>query len=368
MLNIEFKPKEKEEKDSRDEFYIVVNGIPDKDSYYSEYIYKSAGFYDDEVVEILLAHSFGEIGKHFTQIGFNLERDWWDDWLDFDVYCNKYFEERFPRIRVNLRVETEHWAKPWSLVEFSKALAKTVDTYNNPNISYFQEDEEFVGNGFGVEFLIEDTSSIIKSHIDECVNILKDVIDKTNNYLIANIDKESLTTYFQFPESVKTACNQYLVYFAQFVADIGIEVDTELKQVSNSTTLFKITPLNKEEALTNIKEALSIYLQAPSMNDFEIQTANFNDIAVSQWQANIFHLKSQLAISRTLLQAKDALIENLQLSNYQYRQIVEQKTQIKPADKDEELIKDIVTVKKFDGKGFSVNFPEILRRLKRVFK
>ncbi len=69
-----------------------------------------------------------------------------------------------------------------------------------------------------------------------------------------------------------------------------------------------------------------------------------------------------------MLQAKDALIENLQLSNYQYRQIMEQKPQSKQSEKEEELIKDIVTIKKFDGKGFSINFPEILRRLKRVFK
>ncbi|OJW71581.1 hypothetical protein [Spirosoma sp. 48-14] len=104
---------------------------------------------------------------------------------------------------------------------------------------------------------------------------------------------------------------------------MGLEIDTELRETSSSTTLFKIIPHNKEEALANIKEALSIYLQAPSMDDFEIQTTEFKDMVVTQWQANIFHLKSQLAISKTMLQAKDTLIENLQLSNYQYRQIIE---------------------------------------------
>ncbi len=281
MLTIEFKLKEKENSDSRDEFYVVVNGISDKESYYSDYIYKSAGFYDDEAIEILLNQSFAEIGKYFTHFGFNLDHDWWDDWLDFDIYCNEYFKEQYPRIRINLRVKTEHWSKAWTLVEFSKALAMTIDKYNKPEISYFQEDEEFVGNGFGAEFFIDDSNSIIKKHVEDSLVLLKEIIDRTNNYLVANIDKESITTFFQFPESIKTACKQYLIYFTQFVADIGIEIDTELTETTNSTTLFKIIPHNKEEALINIKEALSIYLQAPGMNDFEIQTANFTDSCIT---------------------------------------------------------------------------------------
>jgi hypothetical protein len=34
---------------------------------------------------------------------------------------------------------------------------------------------------------------------------------------------------------------------------------------------------------------------------------------------------------------------------------------------EEPIIEGIVSVKKYEGKGFSINFPEILRRLKRRF-
>lgn len=38
---------------------------------------------------------------------------------------------------------------------------------------------------------------------------------------------------------------------------------------------------------------------------------------------------------------------------------------IKESDKDEDIIKGVVKVKKLEGKGFSINLPEIIRRLKR---
>ena len=52
------------------------------------------------------------------------------------------------------------------------------------------------------------------------------------------------------------------------MADIGIEVDTEIKEEANQT-LFKIIPKDKNEGLDKIREALYIYLNAPGAKDFQ---------------------------------------------------------------------------------------------------
>ncbi len=102
------------------------------------------------------------------------------------------------------------------------------------------------------------------------------------------------------------------------------------------------------------------------IENFHVQTSNYNNIAVKQWEANVYHLKSQLALANSILDAKSATIENLQLSNYQYRQLLKSKESAE--EKKEDLIDRIVAIKEYEGKGFSVNFAEILRRLKRAVK
>jgi hypothetical protein len=153
--------------------------------------------------------------------------------------------------------------------------------------------------------------------------------------------------------------------------DLGIEADTEIKEEAQQT-LFKVIPKNKEESLDKIREALEVYLNIPK--DFDIQVAQNNDVAVIQWQANVMHLKSQIMLAQSALQMKDATIqyqqatiESIQLSNYQYKSSLEQKNSETKPKNEEEIAGGLVKVKEYDGAGYSINLPEILRRLKRVF-
>jgi hypothetical protein len=107
-------------------------------------------------------------------------------------------------------------------------------------------------------------------------------------------------------------------------------------------------------------------LSAPSIKNFEVQIGDNDDIAVKQWEANIYYLKSQLALASSMIQAKDTTIEALKLSNYQYEQLLEKGK--KKNEEKEDIIKDIVAVKQYEGKGFAINLPEILRKIKRIVK
>jgi hypothetical protein len=67
-------------------------------------------------------------------------------------------------------------------------------------------------------------------------------------------------------------------------------------------------------------------------------------------------------LANAVLQAKDATIQALQLSNYQLLSEKEKD------DNKEDVISGIVSVDKYESSGISVNLAEIFRRLKRKFK
>ena len=348
--------------------HLIVNSIEDKDSYYYEYKdgQNSATLYDEDAIEELLKHSIEDIGVFLYNFSYTIEIDNWDFWIDLKIICKKEYKDDFaPSIKAELGLESEQWNKPYSLVEFSKELAKTIATNNDPNYIYYQSDEEFVSNGFGILFSFGDTKTILSELEEKTIEKVEEILLNTKTSLIHNLDKEVITTFFTFPEHIKTPCKQYLIYFAQFLMDIGIEADTEIKEEAHRT-LFKVIPKDNNDSLDKIKDALQVYLNAPSFDN--LQTEMNNDVAVMQWQANVMHLKSQLTLANSVLQLKDATIQSLQLSNYQLQNILQDKKQPNETDKEEDIIKGVVSLKKYEGKGISINFAEILRRLKRGFQ
>ena len=243
-------------------------------------------------------------------------------------------------------------------------MAKTISTNYDTSCNYYQIDEEFVSNGFGITFSFTDKKEILSDLEEKTIEVIKEILLNVTTSLIHNLDKEIITTFFTFPEHIKTPCKQYLIYFAQFLMDIGIEADTEIKEKAHQT-LFKVIPKDNKDSLDKIKDALQVYLNAPSFDN--LQTEVNNDVALMQWQANVMHLKSQLTLANSVLQLKDATIQSLQLSNYQLQNILKDKKELKETDKEEEIIKGVISLKKYEGKGVSINFAEILRQLKRRF-
>jgi len=367
MLKIEKRKKEyiDENGDKNENEYLVVNGIVDEDAFLLEGGTPVAHFSNEKVIDLVTKNSFVEVGEVLSNCSFGMEVWWWENYIDLDVYCNEYYGSKFPAVKINLQLENwEHWARPWSMSSLAKQIELTVAELKNGAIEYWQEAESIL-NGFGIIYYPSNGTLIIKSEIDYALAVLKEVVDATNKILLESIDNEAVLTYFQFPEEIKTTCKQYLIYFTQFIADMGILVDTELKEELNHT-LFKIIPKDKDESLEKIREALNIYLNAPNDKEFQAQVSKQTDIAAKQWEANCYHLKSQLILASSVIQMKEATIETLQLSNYQYKQLLESHSSKKESE-ETEIIKGIVAVKKYEGKVFVIDLPEIFKRLKRVF-
>lgn len=373
MLQVEFKKRTELAE------YIIVNGIADPNSTGS---LKDKGVYlnDESVFEIFMSESFEEIEKHLERISVKKSVIWWDKPIELHINLKGIYllsdddksvpTPSFPPcIQVYFSLEPENWAKAWSTNSFVKEFENVSNYYNNQELPFLGGIDISRGASdiLSVEYIIEDKKINAKEELEKALDFTSKIVTLTNQNLISLLSEESLITFFEFPHEIKTICKQYLVYFAQFLRDMGIEAETEIQE-NIQKTLFKVIPKEKTASLENIRNALDVYLNVPGLSDFEYSIANNSDMAVMQWNANVMHLKTQLMLVNSALQMKNATIETLQLSNYQYQQILNDKRIKKESDKEEDIIKNIVSVKKFEWKGISINLAEILRGLKRRFK
>ncbi|MGZ3778159.1 MAG: hypothetical protein ACXVJD_11255 [Mucilaginibacter sp.] len=347
---------------------IVVDGRVDHQSYYTDKSYRSANFYDVNVIEILENYSLAEIGKYFDRIRVTYGVEAWQDYLNIDIniISNKIFKVA-PLIRVEFAVELDLWSEGFSLHEFSLAFRSYIESLDDKNIRYVVNDLETVTNGFGfaMDLDLDAIDEKLGSVLNRPLEIATESVKSVKQHLTSTQDNDTITSIFDFPESVKVPCHQYLMYFAQFLKDLGIDAKTEIKEQAAST-LFTIIPNDKKEALDKIREALEVYINAPAFEGLNQQNMQNQGLAFTQFQANILHLKSQLMFSSSMLQMKDATIEALQLSNYQLKNRLE--TVKEKEEEESAIIQGIVSIKKYDGKWFSVNLPEIISRLKRTLK
>lgn len=366
MLEIKFKPEYINRKKGKERgFRLSVNGFFDKGAFCSSkgLPIEDVMFYDENIKEILSSESIEDLIKYFTKFNWSRKYDWWEGPIEFGFSNDSQLQH--VNLIISLDFEALDWAKLWSINEFTFEFMNVFNTVDqNTTVIFDTNNIDKVTHMIAIYSRVPINELLLRDQLERIFSRIKTVIEITENNLIEKINADSVIMYFNFPDSIKTACNQYLIYFTQFIADLGIDVDSTITEEPNAT-LFKVTPKDKKDALSKIREALDIYLNAPGSNSFQLQVVDYNDTAVKQWEANVYHLKSQLALANTILQSKDATIEALQLSNYQYKKIIDSKDAITRTDNGEDLIKDIVTVRAYDGKGFTVNFPEILRRLKR---
>lgn len=188
-------------------------------------------------------------------------------------------------------------------------------------------------------------------------------LKQANKSLASIEDPNTLKLEFNFPDEIKPACEQYLLYFTQFLADLGISANTSIDGKDESS-IFKIIPKDPEQALSQIRDALTVYLNLPSIDNLNLQTNSFDDIGVQQLLANVYHLNSQLSLARAELQLKEMSIKTLNLELYQTKNLLEEKK----IDDGEPLFSGLIKIKKYKGPGFEIDLPEVLRKIKRLRK
>jgi hypothetical protein len=265
-------------------------------------------------------------------------------------------------IAFSLTIDLYQWDKPYSFNMLTSCYKNTCKKM--AGITYGQDSEYEDGAFIDLTWRIKDRKAPLRHAYDRLLHCLRqlNLAEQTLLNQTTPNEPESLTATFNFPPEVRSTCNQYLMYFGQFLEDLGILADTSLKEHMNKV-LFTVTPRDKDQALDVIYEALDVFLHAP---DAEIvDEMNEQDFAHYQWKLNMYHLKGQLELAKALLQAKDATIEALKIANYQV-QPPQSNSILPPSEKeDEDILGGAVSITRYKAKGFTINLPRIIRKLRR---
>jgi hypothetical protein len=341
--------------------------------------------HDHETITNLISHQILDIPPK-TIFGLTMTVKWASDFNMF-LISNLNVDDGVVFIfRFIYRTDTEEWDRPYSFLEFAGRIE---DNLVKSGIwrafgSILQTDSSYIHE---IKFFNIKQYEIIADQMTRCLHaihnsrenvtrdlrlayrLLRPALDSGDNPK-EGTDHVSIT--FDFPESVRVPCEQYLLYFAQFLQDLGVKATSDLKHDAGQV-LFTVTPANPEEALEKIRIALDLYIRLPA-NPGNI--AEFDgEIGLQRLIANIDHLKGQLRLARAELRASDATIEAQQIIIQQQRGltgeiILESIKNVTPRSKEEDkvdLFGGKVSLTKYKGKFFDLDVPTIYRELKRLF-
>lgn len=135
-------------------------------------------------------------------------------------------------------------------------------------------------------FAVESSEETISKIVSPFFKNLIICHNKTINNLKKTKDEKSLSVLFNFSEELKVPCEQYLLYFAQFLKDLGINATSNLKEEVGEV-LFSVTPTDNVEALDKIREALAVYLSLPS--SAVLYNDSFQSVQLKQQVENLQH-------------------------------------------------------------------------------
>ncbi|WP_298512821.1 hypothetical protein [uncultured Kordia sp.] len=325
---------------------------------------------DDILISNLFKYNFEDLVITFDEIFFSCY-----GWLKesapayYKWYPNSsshIYLSRSCKPIVDLRLFLYRWDFSFSVKSFIETLSVFIQ-----NDETIRIDSEILKNPslatisvFSLYFDIDIEFKKIKVLYEEVVEQLKLKIDLTISELTQQ-NNSNLSNTFTFPPEIQSSCEQYLIYFATFLKDIGINAETKIESKAHKT-LFTVIPANGEEALDKIKKALQIYLSLPESPEFESVASEFTDMSVQRLASQVYFYKSQLALASVMLQEKDKQIKSLNMKVYQQEASVE--LQVLEEKNEEKVFGGLVTITEFKLNGFKINSPEMVRFLKRVFK
>jgi hypothetical protein len=218
--------------------------------------------------------------------------------------------------------------------------------------SHFDGDLQFFEDDvvqYEITFLIPFGRIKIRELVSQYQNLLVEIHEVVDALITAKNYESIFLGNFNFPEQFKIPCKQYLLYFAQFLQDLGINATSNLTEEAGKV-LFSVTPTDDQEALGKIREALAVYLNLPSSPI--VYDESFAAMRLQQQVENLQHAQRmtereirsaerELRLSQTVIEHQDKAIQDRNMTIEQQNRIIEKITDkaimINSAENKEEL-------------------------------
>ncbi|WIG46930.1 hypothetical protein QPL78_20400 [Bacillus halotolerans] len=326
--------------------------------------------YDSDLSEKIMEIAFDETPKEI----WNLELYYPLDFIEFvkEIEIGRDLDQTaFTELNFVFSFDIEKWKKPFSIEEYGEAMREVVSEYKDHEIEWVIRDELIV-NGFNIKCKDFKGDEKIKAVLERHIPLIQEIGEKVKPLLIKKSREGSVVSLFDFPEHVRVPCEQYLLYFVEFLKNIGISATTDISHQAGRV-LFSVTPESKKTALEQIREALEIYLQLPNSFAHSGFTSMHLEPREQQLLANIQHLNGQLMLANAIAQAQGVTIQNqkdvieqqqklVDASILQQSLLIEERDSNSPDN--EEILGGTVSLTNLEVKGFQVNIPNIYRLIR----
>lgn len=361
---------------------LIINGVVS--DYDSVHVYRNRKghceiwLYDPHVADQILSHNVLSLPPiEFLNLPFG-----YDGTPITSVFVRGHDLDSPRPLSYTITFESEpdlsKWVKPYSFGDYCDELSRQIGklTVVMGSALHFEtaqdENKRLRVSKFWIEFPMAAPALPLKGEIDRCSRTLRILHEKVEASLLPDASGNSVSVFFEFPPRVTTACEQYLLYFVEFLGDLGVEATSDLRKDAGRV-LFTVTPKEPREALENIRVALEIYLQLPASPISNVDSRD-SDVSTQKLLANINHLNEQLALSRAVIEANNVTIQAQQseLSQFSFNAnvVIDSVVNVVPQGgqvEREEFLGGTLAVTKYQGKGFEINLPKIIRQLKQWF-
>lgn len=216
-----------------------------------------------------------------------------------------------------LNSDSELAIKYWFKIEFmdyleSETISSIVtvkDFISKLKLNNFEVTSNIMGDTTRVlefSYYIQDTennlNTIVQNVTDKVLNLFEEVSNNTQTH-------SSFEAIFNFPEQYQSVLKPYILYFEEFLNDLCIETDVNIRK-EGLDTILSVEPKNKDEALEKISEALKVYLSAPILvKDISLEERLNMQMAVKKLYAECLHLDSQLTLKALMLDEQNKKVE-----------------------------------------------------------
>ncbi|UII78762.1 hypothetical protein [Flagellimonas sp. CMM7] len=279
-----------------------------------------------------------------------------------------------PHLQIKFNTDFKSWKDSFSFQEFRKRIVKNII---DSNLSSLENHKAYITlDPDTADCALKINCKYFKSYFE----VLSLLISKIRKEYLKLIDEfnSGIRIDFEIDENLISACQRYLSYFVQFLRDIGIQAQTGIEQEPGKI-LFSIEPEDdKEETLKRIYEALYVYLKLPEGENINKITLIGKDPGIQEWimvargfqqeadfaKATAIQLQAALESKNATIQSQRATNINLSLSNEELLNKIKEYT--KKENETESVVGELIQVTKKEYHGAIINWPEIVRRIKRV--
>ncbi|MBV9109913.1 MAG: hypothetical protein JO306_10945 [Gemmatimonadetes bacterium] len=285
---------------------------------------------------------------------------------DIDAEQSVVVDRTKAELLLLLSYETKNWKKFWSFNEYFETLRQAAEAAG------FKLESTHKGaiKQSNMAFVLPLAESRpLAAQLADVARELPGLHRAAEEALGTSIEKDVLLALFEFPDEVKTICEQYLLFFVEFLKTLGVEVIAGLQEDAGRV-LFSVVPRSGTDALYKLRQALDLYLELPSTPRVEVMTYDYGDSRIQALVATAQHFRSQLMLANAALQMKEATIERQRAHIQEYHAITTRvmveslRATNLDSEAKEEVLAGTVALGNHSFWGVELHWGELFRRLK----